>query len=104
MERNLSKGRSTSLFSKTVFATGLFLSLEKREWFERCNQMSIIIWDKVFKNGPSKICGGHPIKNLKGYGLVSRTYPFKLFKGCLLHILLDPFLNTLFHIFIKLGY
>ena len=28
-----------------------------------------IIWDKVFKNGPSKICGRQPLKNLKEYGL-----------------------------------
>ena len=27
------------------------------------------IWDKVFKSGPSKICGRQPLKNLKGYGL-----------------------------------
>ena len=26
-------------------------------------------WDKVFKNGPSKIFGRQPLKNLKGYGL-----------------------------------
>ena len=26
-------------------------------------------WDKVFKNGPSKICRGQPLKNLKEYGL-----------------------------------
>ena len=25
-------------------------------------------WDKVFKNGPSKICGRQPLKNLKRYG------------------------------------
>ena len=30
-----------------------------------------IISDKVFKNGPSKICGRQPLKNLKGYGLLS---------------------------------
>ena len=29
--------------------------------------ISYIIWDKVFKNGPSKICGREPLKNLKGY-------------------------------------
>ena len=23
-------------------------------------------WDKVFKNGPSQICGRQPLKNLKG--------------------------------------
>ena len=27
-----------------------------------------LIWDKVFKNGPSKICGRQPLKNLKEYG------------------------------------
>ena len=37
-------------------------------------------WDKVFKNGPSKICGRQPLKKLK---------------GCLPQILLGPFLNTL---------
>ena len=26
------------------------------------------IWSKVFKNQPSKICGRHPLKNLKWYG------------------------------------
>ena len=26
-------------------------------------------WVKVFKNGPSKVCGRQPLKNLKGYGL-----------------------------------
>ena len=24
-------------------------------------------WDKVFQNGPIKICGRQPLKNLKGY-------------------------------------
>ena len=26
------------------------------------------IWDKVFKNGPSKVCERHPLKTLKVYG------------------------------------
>ena len=29
----------------------------------------ILIWDKVFKNGQSKICGRQPFKYLRGYGL-----------------------------------
>ena len=29
--------------------------------------------DKVFKNGPSKICGRQPLKNFKGYGLFKQT-------------------------------
>ena len=45
-----------------------------------------IIWDKVFKNGPSKICGRQPL-----------PYPFKLFKGYLPQILPGPFLNTWTH-------
>ena len=28
------------------------------------------MWDKVFKNEPSKICGRQPLKNLKLYGLL----------------------------------
>ena len=28
-----------------------------------------IIWNKIFKNGPSEICGRQPLKNLKWYGL-----------------------------------
>ena len=46
-------------------------------------------WFKVFKNGPSKICGRQPLKNLKW------PYQFKFFKGCLPQVLLGPFLNTL---------
>ena len=45
---------------------------------------------KVFKNGPSKIWGKQPLKNLKGYGLPKPcpSYPFKFFKGCLPQVLL----------------
>ena len=52
---------------------------------------------KVLKNGPSKICGRQHLKHLKRYGLLclGRPYHLKLFKGCLLQILLGPFLNTL---------
>ena len=31
------------------------------------------IWDKVFKNGSSKICGRQLLKNLKGYGLLKHS-------------------------------
>ena len=44
-----------------------------------------MIWDKVFKNGPSKICGRQPLK-------------MYAFKDCPPQILLGPFLNTLFHL------
>ena len=32
--------------------------------------MENFIWDKVFKNGPSKICKGQSLKNLKEFGLL----------------------------------
>ena len=32
-----------------------------------------MIWEKVFKNGPSKTCGKQPLKNLKGYGLLKQN-------------------------------
>ena len=32
-----------------------------------------IIWDKVFKNEPSEICGRQPLKNLKWYGLLKQS-------------------------------
>ena len=31
------------------------------------------MWDKVFKNVPSEICGRQPLKNLKWYGLLKQT-------------------------------
>ena len=51
------------------------------------------IWNRVFKNGPGKICERHPLKN-------SQAYPVKFFKGCLPQILLRPFLYTLTHLFV----
>ena len=30
-------------------------------------------WDKVFKNGPSKICGREPLKNVEGFDLLKQT-------------------------------
>ena len=36
-------------------------------------------WDKVLKNGPSKICGRQPLKNLKGYGLLKQTISLQIF-------------------------
>ena len=61
-----------------------------------------VIWDKVFKDGPSKRCGRQPLKKWKGYGLLSRPYCVKFFKGCLPQLLLGPFLNTLSHLFTSL--
>ena len=51
---------------------------------------------KVFKNGPSKICGRQPLKKFEVIWSASADYITSNFlKGCLLQILLGPFLNTL---------
>ena len=44
---------------------------------------------KVFKNGPSKICGGQPFDCLKP------TISLQIFKDCFSQILLGPFSNIL---------
>ena len=31
------------------------------------------IWDKVFKSGPSEICGRQPLKKLKGYAMLKQS-------------------------------
>ena len=36
------------------------------------------IWDKVFKNGPIKICGRQPLKNLKENGLLKQKAKAKI--------------------------
>ena len=53
------------------------------------------IWDKVFKNGPSKNCGR---QSWSGIVCFKQIKPLQIFEGCLAQILLGPFLNTLFHI------
>ena len=42
---------------------------EYEKVFSSCIEKLKNIWDKVFKKGPSKICGRQPLKDLKGYGL-----------------------------------
>ena len=51
-------------------------------------------WDKVFKNGPSKICGWQPLKKFEEVWTI-QTIPLQMFEGCLPKTLLGPFLNTL---------
>ena len=37
------------------------------------------LWDKVFKNGSSKIYGEQPLKNLNEYGLPKADHPLQIF-------------------------
>ena len=58
----------------------------KMDLFKRpLDQFDASNWDKVFKNGPSQICGRQPLENLKRYGLSPQ-------------ILLGPFLTLYFKI------
>ena len=70
---------------------------------------------KVFKNGPRKICGRQPLKNLKGYGgsirgshipkkqllCLSTPYPsnilYPFLKAVFLTLYFGPFLNSFSH-------
>ena len=70
----------------------LLLTLNK--YIQTGNYLSRTLYENVFKNGPSKICGRQPFKNLKGYGLRKQNF----FKGRLPQILFGPFLNTLYSV------
>ena len=48
--------------------------------WSNCN-MTTIKWDKVFKNGPSKICGKQLLKKLKWYGPFLNTFSQILFNA-----------------------
>ena len=54
--------------SKLVFLSAIINTLSENA--HSITDVRPIKWDKVVKNGPSKICGRHPLKNLKGYGLL----------------------------------
>ena len=49
-----------------------FAKPEKNEDFHN-------IWDKVFKNGPTKICGRQSLKNLNRYGLLKQNISLQIF-------------------------
>ena len=50
------------------------------------------IWDKVFKTGPSKVCGRQPSKNLKGYGMFKQKK--QIFQSKSNHIFIFQFLYS----------
>ena len=68
----------------------------------RVQQIVTYKWDKVFKNGPNKICGRQPLKIRRNIVCLNRSYLFKFIKGCLPQILFGPFLNTLSKIYPKM--
>ena len=85
----------TSSFTKRKISTCLH-EVSKFQCFFFCKtQVKECVWNNLFKNTPSKICGIQALKNL---GLLKQTVWFKSFKGYIPKILLGPFLNTLSHL------
>ena len=71
------------------------LDMINKRWRNDCKRFqgsfkkrsqTILIWNQIFTNGPSKIFGRQPLRSLKWYGLLKQNIPF--FKGCLPQILL----------------
>ena len=45
----------------------------------------LVIWHKEFNSGPCKVCGGQPLKNLKGYGLLEEDHAPSNFSKAIRH-------------------
>ena len=60
-------------------------------------------WDKVFKNGPSKMCGRQRLKNMKWYDFLKAPFHKFSTNGSLLNTSPQLFLNLLkcFHDFLN---
>ena len=86
MSLTLTKNNKEKVSKINVDTKKMLRNLIEQKEYSNMN----LIWDKVFKDGPSKICGRKPL-----------TTSLQIFKGCLLQILLGPFLNTLPHITLK---
>ena len=71
---------------KEIYNQGLLRNYKKY----RTNNWSLV---KVFKNGPRKIYGWHPLKNLKGYGLLKQISLGPLFNTFSQLILLNKIRN-----------
>ena len=49
----------------TKFHELVNLDVDQYSMLRRAFDTACTIWDKVFKNGPSEICGRQPLKSLK---------------------------------------
>ena len=57
-----------------------------------------IVFERVFKNGPSKICGIQLLKIWMDIICFNRPYYLKFLKCCISQILFGQFLNALTHV------
>ena len=70
-------------------------------WFKTPLFYQVVICDKVFKNGLSRIYAKQPFKICSNMICLNRPYHFKFFKGILPQILLCLFVNILTHLFFQ---
>ena len=72
-----------SLETQRRYKTGTLTANEliKNATISNLNRVSYMcnIWDKVFKNGPSEICGRQLFKHLKWHGLLKQTISLQIF-------------------------
>ena len=85
LEIRLNAFRRSTIPQKQVIITGAIQKLHEYFSFQSKSRTLFLklaliafeiygfIWDKVFKNGPSKNCERKPLKNLKWYGLLKQT-------------------------------
>ena len=59
--------KETSIDARVLKTSKLPIFIEsfKNFIFSKNDVVQHNIWDKIFKNGPSKVCGRQPLKNLK---------------------------------------
>ena len=57
-------------------------------------------WDKIFKNGPSKIFGRQPLQNMKVYGLLKARKKWNMFRK-ITSLFIEEVLKKIFFFFQK---
>ena len=66
------------LYEIYINKNGVFINA-RYKWKKYETMALYVIWVKVSKNGPSKISGRQPLKNLKWYGLPKQTISLQIF-------------------------
>ena len=85
--------KTTQNLNKTNFVDWIKFKIVLFDWL--CDYANVtVIWDKVFKNGPRKICGIQPLKKFELIWSFKTDHINSNFLNCLSQNLIGPFLNT----------
>ena len=68
-----------AVLSNSIFESSLELCSFKLTFWKAFSANPMIIYENVFKNGTSQICGRQALKNLNGYGLLFKAIPVQVF-------------------------